>query len=471
MLVLKTLTDVLAKVYETISHLAALASAALKDARLVEQERTARSEADRSRAHFELLAGLSERLAGSLDPEVTAQTVANAVVPDFADWCVVDLLHDDRTLETVASSHREPGLVDRITELRTSYPPLERADPPHAIYRAIDGGTTLCEIVTPEDLSRRAVDDRHLAILAELGIGSHVVATLATRGRVIGAVSFVRRTDRQPFDDDDTATADDIARRAALATDNAQLYRSAEQAVETRDRFLAIASHELRTPLSVVYGHWELLARWLRNDPDAPTRPNAEKIDTSLRRLGQGVDQLRRLVEELLDVSRLARGTMDLRRSPVDLVSVVRQAVDDASASAATGRVRVRLPETPVIGHWDGARLGQVVDNLLLNALKYSPGERAIEVVLTREGNHATLCIIDEGIGIPPEEIDSIFEPFNRAQNASSQHFPGLGLGLAVSREIVTRQDGRMWAESMGEGRGSSFYVELDLRSPAEARQ
>ena len=448
---------------EAIGNLAALAAAALNDARLVGQERASRAEADRSGEHFRLLAGLSERLAASLDPEVTVQTVAEAVVPGFADWCVVDLLGEDRSLETVASAHRETSLTARIHELRAAYPPDEGLGRPHSIYRAINENRTICESVTSEELASRAVDDGHLAFLRELGIGSHIVALLATRGRVIGAVSLVRRPDRDAFNEEDKATGEDIARRAAISIDNARLYRSAEQAVETRDRFLAVASHELRTPLSVVYGHWELLARWLRNDPNAGMRPNAEKIETSVRRLGQGVEQLRRLVEELLDVSRLAHGKMDLRRGQVDLAAVVRQGVEDASASAATGRLRLDLPDGPLIGDWDGTRLGQVVDNLVLNALKYSPGEHVVDVSLTTDGARATLRVTDAGIGIPPEEIDSIFEPFNRANNASAQHFPGLGLGLAVSREIVTRLGGRMWAESEGEGRGSSFFVELDL--------
>ena len=457
------------EVAETIMHLAALASAALNDAALVAQERAARAEADRSRAHFELLAGLSERLAASLDPEVTVQTVADAVVPAFADWCVVDLVREDRTLETVASAHRDPALVGHIAELRASYPPRERTDPPHAIYRAIDGGATICEEVTQADLERRAVDERHLALLNELGIGSHIVAMLSTRGRIIGAVSLVRQPQREPYGEEDIATAEDVARRAAIATDNARLYRSAQQAVEVRDRFLAVASHELRTPLSVVYGHWELLARWLRRAPDVERRANADKIETSLHRLGQGVDQLRRLVEELLDVSRLAHGTMDLRREPVDLVELVRQAIDDASAASATGRLHVNLPDAPIIGQWDAARLGQVVDNLLLNALKYSPGDRPVEVEVTRSANRARLRITDDGIGIPPDELETIFEPFTRAQNASAQHFPGMGLGLAVSREIVTRLGGRLWAESEGDGRGSTFHVELDV-DPAATR-
>jgi signal transduction histidine kinase len=411
---------------------------------------------------------VSERLAASLDPEVTVQAVADAVVPTFADWCIVDLVREDGTLETVAKAHRDPRLVDRIGELRSSYPPAQRTNPPHSIYRAIEGGRTIRETVTADDLARRAVDPNHLALLNELGIGSHLVATLAIAGKVIGAVSLVRRPDRVPFDDVDSATAEGVARRAAIATQNSRLYRSAQQAIEMRDRFLAVASHELRTPLSVVYGHWELLARWLRSDPDAATRPNADKIEVSVQRLGQGVDQLRRLVEELLDVSRLEHGTMDLRRGPVDLVAVVRQAVEDVSASAATGRLSLELPDGPLVGQWDAARLGQVLHNLLLNALKYSPGDRTVEVALTRAGRLARLRVTDAGIGVPPDEVESIFEPFSRAQNASAQHFPGLGLGLAVSREIVTRLGGRMWAESEGEGRGSSFFVELDLGDPGD---
>jgi len=210
-----------------------------------------------------LLATIGETLGRSLDPTVTVQGIADAVVPAFCDWCVVDLVGANRRLELVARAHREPELAHVIDELRRRYPPHDRREPRHAIYRAIDADTTVVETISDEDLARRAVDADHLALLRALGIGSHVVVALEARGRVIGALSLIRRPGREPFAADEVTTARAIADRTALATDNARLYLAAQAAVELRDRFIGVASHELRNPLAVVAGHWELLCRRL----------------------------------------------------------------------------------------------------------------------------------------------------------------------------------------------------------------
>lgn len=454
------------EVSETIGHLAALAAAALNDARLVGQERRARAAAEAGRIHFELLARVSERLAGSLNPEVLAQNVADALVPDFADWCVVDLISDSHSLEAVASAHHIPDMADRIRRLRASYPPTE-GTPPHAIYRAIDRRTTVHETVSDTDLVERAVDAEHLALLREIGIASHVVVPLVARDRVIGAVSLVRGPERPPFDSDEVATAEDIARRTALAADNARLYRSAQEAIALRDRFLAVASHELRTPLTVVRGNWELLGRRLRSTPKDP-EVHRQQVDKSLLHLGQGIEQLRRLVEDLLDVNRLRGGTVQLQRAELDLVALIRDTVAGVQDHDARKRIRLTVPDKPVLGWWDAGKLTQVLYNLVGNGLKYSPPHAAVDVSLDAHGTHVRVQVHDSGIGIAADQLDAIFEPFSRAPNASAQHYPGLGLGLAVSREIVGQLGGRIWAESPGEGRGCTFVVELRRRAVDE---
>ena len=451
------------EVAETIGHLASLGAAAVRDANLVAQERDARALADRARRHFELIARVSEGLTGSLDEEVTVRSVADAIVPQFADWCVIDLLSNGDELQPVAALHRDPRLTAVIHELRERYPPVERRQRRHPIHRAIDGPTTVWEAVRDEDLQARAADEEHLALMRRLGIGSHIVVPLPARGRVTGTVSFIRGPDRPAFDADEVATAEDVARGTALAIDNARLYRSAQHAVAVRDRFLAVASHELRTPLSVVYGHWELLARRLRRMPDLKASQR-ERTETSLRRLGQGIDQLRRLVEDLLDFDRVGGASTPLRRTELDLVTLVRDAVAGVHDPGARRRIQVDVPDVPVIGVWDADRLAQVIGNLVGNALKYSPVDQPVEVVLTAEPTGVRLRIADSGIGIAKEQLDAIFEPFSRAPNASAQHFPGLGLGLAVSREFVFQMGGRIWAESPGEGQGSSFIIELPRR-------
>jgi signal transduction histidine kinase len=414
--------------------------------------------------HLEMLADVSERMVTSLSPAETLQSVAEAVVPSFADWCVVDLATSSPWLMMVARSHVEPEKVKLIEELRRSYPPGERTNPRHAIYRAVEERATIREDVRDEDLVARAVDAEHLRLLRALGIGSHIVVPLVARGRVVGAVSFVRAPDRDRFDDSEVLTAEGIARRTALATDNAQLYRDAQDAIQLRDRFLAVASHELRNPLMVVRGHWELLERRIEPHLAALDPDDVERIRKSLTRLGQGIDQLRRLIDDLLDVDRLRHGVVQLERTNVDLVQLVRESVEELPGEAAS-RVNVTLADGPMVGQWDVARLRQVIDNMLGNALKYSPSESQVIVELTDTPRSVRLSVTDAGIGISPDRLDSIFEPFSRAPNASSMNYPGLGLGLAISREIVGQLGGRMWATSDGEGTGSTFTIELDRAS------
>ena len=187
-------------------------------------------ETDATRGSSELLVAVGETLGRSLDPTVTVQSIADLLVPTFSDWCVVDLLRPDRGLETVASAHRDHRLVPDIAHLREAYPPMARREQVHAIYRAIDGGTTVVEVIGDDDLKRRAVDAEHLALLRRLGIGSHIVVALEGRGRVIGALSIVRAPGRPPFGSHEVVLAEESARRTALATDNALLHRAAQSA-------------------------------------------------------------------------------------------------------------------------------------------------------------------------------------------------------------------------------------------------
>ena len=417
--------------------------------------------------HTALLDAVGRTLGHSLDPDETVQGIVEVLVPAFADWCVVDLLQPDRSLAAVAFAHRDPALAPRIAELRTTYPPQARPENVHPIYRAIDSGESVSETVTDADLAERAVDDGHLGLLRALGIGSHIVAVLEARGRIIGAISVVRGPERAAFSPEEVLTAEGIARRAALATDNARLYRAARDAVELRDRLIGLASHELRNPLAVVRAHWELLSRRLERAIDAVADDDRAAIRSSLERLGNGIDDMQRMIEELLNPQHASLGGFELRRSQMDLAAAVRLAADELRDPTAAARLRLHLPDVPVPGSWDRGRIEQVVANLLANALKYSPAEAPVDVSLELDRGLARLRVTDRGIGIEPGELEAIFQPFTRGREASSRRYPGLGLGLALSREIVAMHGGRMWAESEGPGRGSTFVVELEA-APAE---
>ncbi len=416
-------------------------------------------EADRRR--IELLDAVGGTLGHSLDPGETVHGIVDVLVPSFADWCVVDLLEPDRTLSAVAFAHRDPELTPAIGTLRSSYPPRARKQFIHPIYRAIDAGETVSERVTDAELAERAIDADHLALLRSLGIGSHVVAGLEARGRIIGAISMVRGPDREPFTPDEILTAEGIARRTAIATDNARLYRAAREAVELRDRFIGLASHELRNPLAVVRAHWELLGRRLARASDGLAADDRDAIGSSKDRLGHGIGQMQRMIEELLNPHHASIGGSELRRAEMDLTAVVRTAAEEIPDPTAPTRLRLSLPDGPVLGSWDRGRIEQVVANLLANALKYSPDDQPVDVRLELDDGVARLRVTDRGIGIEPGELEAIFQPFTRGREAESHRYPGLGLGLALTREIVTLHGGRAWAESAGPGKGSAFVVEL----------
>lgn len=287
------------------------------------------------------------------------------------------------------------------------------------------------------------------------------LAGAVLRSALVNQLDFDRLLDAMP----DAVLVADMESRIVYA--NASV-RSAQQAVNLRDRLLAVASHELRTPLTVVQGNWELLGRRLASLPDLPSG-HREQVDTSLRRLGQGIEQLRRLVEDLLDVNRLRGGSVELHREELDLVTLIHDTVSGVQDPVARDQIRLTLPDQPVMGWWDRARLTQVIHNLVANAIKYSPPKGAVKVSLTERDSRVVIRVSDSGIGIATDQLSAIFEPFSRAPNASAQHYPGLGLGLAVSREIVGQLGGRIWAESLGEGQGSSFVVELRRGSASDA--
>ncbi|HET8628850.1 MAG TPA: GAF domain-containing protein [Thermomicrobiales bacterium] len=249
-------------------------------------------------------------------------------------------------------------------------------------------------------------------------------------------------------------------------TDREEALAAAEAAVRARDEFLAVAAHELRTPVTGLKGAAQLLRRRLERGDLDPAQ--------SARLLGVltgSADRLTALVDDLLDVSRIRTGRLPLAREPVDLAALARDAVAGArEQDAGAHRFALDLPAAlaPVTG--DPGRLAQVLDNLLENAAKYSPGGGTIAVAERDEGDGVAVTVRDEGIGVPAGSAEAIFRPFGRAPNAVRQQLPGLGLGLYICRDIVERHGGRIVAASAGEDRGATFTLWLP-RDPDARRE
>ena len=276
-----------------------------------------------------------------------------------------------------------------------------------------------------------------------------LVVPLVASGPTLGAVTLAA-ADPWRFGRDDLALAQELAGRAAIAIENARLYRGAQQAIRMRDEFLSVASHELRTPMTSLMLTLQNFTRTASLSPELSAR-----LATMAERQGH---RLTRLIEELLEVSRFEEGAPSLAGQEVDLAALVRDVVTRSALDLGRAQCTLVLAaDQPVVGVWDPSRLEQVVVNLLSNAIKFGAGA-PIEVRVDATDHTARLSITDHGIGIERNQQQRIFDRFARA--VSAQRYGGLGLGLFISRRIVEAHGGRIHVES-APGEGACFTVEL----------
>jgi signal transduction histidine kinase len=265
------------------------------------------------------------------------------------------------------------------------------------------------------------------------------------------------------FADDDLALVQLLADQAAVVLESRALIeeaarvRARDETARLKEDFLAAAAHDLKTPLTALVGRAQLLARRAARQPEAP--PDLASIDVLVRES----QRLKRLIQELLDVSRVQQGALVTQRSAVDLAALARDVCE--RHNSALHPCIVHAPE-PVVGSYDGIRIEQLLENLVENAVKYSPDGGVVEVVLRRVDGEVLLSVADHGIGIPEEDLPQVFERFHRAGNAESPHFSGMGLGLFICRGIVEQHGGHI-AVASRPGRGTTFRVTLPF-VPAE---
>ncbi|HEV8637284.1 MAG TPA: GAF domain-containing sensor histidine kinase [Chloroflexota bacterium] len=420
--------------------------------------------AEQAQRRLAFLASASRLLASSLDYERTLQQVARLAVPELADWCIVDLVEEAGSLRRIAVVHVDPAKRELALELQRRYPRLA----PHARHtmrRVLETGAPwLDPEIAEERLVAEARDADHLALLRGLGFRGEIVVPLTGRDRILGTITLVAATTGRRYDAEHLALAEELAQRCALAIENAMLYQEAKNAVQARDEFLSIASHELRTPMTSVRGHAQLLRRTLEREP-----LDTERIRQQADAIVQGSDRLTALIQDLLDVSRIRTGRLELRLGQFDLGAFVRELVArQQEQTDQTHRFRIELPDGPCPVIADADRIEEVLANLLDNAVKYSPDGGEIAVAVRPDGTLARISVSDRGIGVPPEALERVFEPFSRAPNAEVSQVPGMGLGLFICRSIIERHGGRMWAESPGEGQGTTMRIELPLEARVE---
>jgi PAS domain S-box-containing protein len=406
----------------------------------------------RSEDNLRFLAQASALLATSLDYEDTLRRVATLAVPVLADWCAVDVVDEPGGGRRLINVHRYPEKERLGEELLRRYP-VDSDGPIGSPEVLRTGESRFLPEVTREHLTRYARDAEHLRLLRALGMCSYLAVPMRSRERVLGVLTLVRTDSGPRYGQEELRLAEDLAHRAAVAVDNALLYREAQKAIGLRDGFLQVAAHELRTPVTAMKLNVQALVASARREGAW-----SERIVSRLTGLERGVGRLGVLVDELLDVSRITSGRLVLQREELDLAELVREVAGHfrPEAERAGCDLRVRVPG-PVVSRWDRLRLEQVLSNLLSNALKYGAG-LPVEVALSTSGDRVLLRVRDEGIGIEFAVQERIFERFERA--VSDRHYGGLGMGLWMTREIVTAMGGTIRVESTPK-QGATFTVEL----------
>jgi PAS domain S-box-containing protein len=405
------------------------------------------------KAHF--LADASAALASVVDYESTLQKVANLAVPHFADWSTVDVADDDGTLRRLAVAHQDPEKVQLAHELMRQYPPDPQATSgAFAVLRT--GKPEIIGEITDDLLVKGAKDEQHLDLIRSLGLKSYVCVPLVISGKPLGVLTFATAESGRRYTEADLALAMDLAHRASVAVENTQLYQALRDTDRRKDEFLATLAHELRNPLAPIRNALQILKM---------PRVDQATVQRSREMMERQVHHLVRLVDDLLDVSRVMRGKIELRRERVELATVVARAVETVQPLVDTQghELSVRISPESLLIDGDPVRLAQVVGNLLTNAAKYTePGGR-IGLTAERDGDVAVLRVRDNGIGIAPQMLPRIFELFVQVDHASTKAQGGLGIGLTLVKNLVEMHNGFVQARSEGLGQGSEFVVRLPL--------
>ncbi|AKT43870.1 uncharacterized protein CMC5_081070 [Chondromyces crocatus] len=461
-------------------------------ARLIRAQ-AARAEAEEAARRFSFLAEVSTSLTASLDFATTLKTLAQLCVPTLADFCVVEVpegdgarvmasAHVDPTKEPLLA-HFFPGGLDGAIDSEvpgalapsggrssgaTSHgtagghgsPALEVSPPVLRVLKT--GRSELYTSLTEAAVITSTMRPEQIAATRQLAPSAYLVVALRARGRIVGALALGMGESGRALDAPDVALAEEVAYRAAIALDNARLYRELQDANRLKDEFLATVSYELRTPLNAILG-W---ARMIHSGSlDAASEQRA------VASIERNAELQTTLIDELLDASRIVTGTMKIDRLAVEMSLPIQAAIDAVLPSAAGRGVAIQMSIDPtgVYVEGDPARLQQVVWQLLSNAVKFTRAGGVVSVRLSQDERHAEITVIDTGEGIVPELLPYVFDRFRQGDSATGRRHGGLGLGLSIVKHIVELHGGTVEAASAGHERGSTFVVKLPLSRGAAA--
>jgi signal transduction histidine kinase/CheY-like chemotaxis protein len=409
-----------------------------------------------------VLAEISALLGSSLDFERTLPQLVRLVVPALGDLCAIDLLEAAGALHRVACAHVDAAREALVDEIGARHVPgTTLAQGLAAMIRT--GRPVLVAHATETDLRATAHNAEQLALLRELRQKSWIIAPLVAHDRVLGGMTLAITESARRYGPTDLALATSVASHAAAVIERARLVRdaeaargAAEAASRSKDEFLSTLSHELRNPLNAVHGWATLIERGQLGEMQ--TR-------RAIQIIVRNVNAQIRLVDDLLDMSKVVSGQMRLVVQPVDLREVIENALEAVRHAAEAKGIRLQ-PVLQVLGvlvNGDPGRLEQVVWNLLENAVKFTPKDGRVQVHLQRVGSHVEIAVSDTGRGIAADLLPYVFDRLRQGEGGSARGHGGLGIGLALVRHFVELHGGSVYAESAGEGQGATFVVKLPL--------
>lgn len=414
---------------------------------------TAQKRAEAVQAFLARAGGL---LASSLDVSTAWASAAQLAVEFVSDCCEIFERSDVEGARRVGLASADDSREAELGRFcRRGSPP----DPHHPVWSALETGEP--ELISSIDgpaLAVRGGED--LRLFAELPVRSAMIVPLRPRGRTSGAIAFYSHRPHR-FGADDLALARELAARAALAVDNARLYEAAREAVKARDDVLAVVSHDLGNPLSAIRIGVSLL---LRSREGAGTADGGWEY---LEGIKKSVEQMERLIRDLLDVKRIEAGQLALKRKRVRPASLIDATVEMMAPLAEAREIelgtRVQRPLPPVEA--DRERMIQALANLVGNAVKFTEPGGNVEIQCRSRDGEVVFAVVDDGAGIEAADLAHIFDRFWQATRTRVEG--GLGLGLAIVKGIVQAHGGRVWAESTP-GEGTTVAFALRAASPEE---
>ncbi len=407
----------------------------------------------------------SNILGSSIDYETTLKNIGELIIPFLADYCRIVVVGENKNIKEIVARHVDPQKLPLVKQLYAAY--KDNKANTHGVEKLITSGETeFMEQVSQQIYN--SVDEGLAKIMRKLKLESYIGVPMKIGNKVVGALTFSSTRKGKRYTLEDVSLAEELARRAAIAIENARLYKEAQKEIAERkklekqkDEFIGVASHELKTPVTSIKSFGQVLRMKFAKEGNYQAAELLGKMDIQINRLTS-------LISDLLDVTKIEAGKIQFNERYFTFDVLVDELIEELQRTTQKHRL-IKKGKTEQIVFGDRERIGQVITNFIVNAIKYSPKSGQIIITSLVQKNKIMLSVQDFGIGIPREKQGKVFERFFRVSGPGKETYPGLGLGLYISSEIIKRSQGKIWVEST-EGKGSTFCFMIPLSKKKEVK-